>query len=51
MGTGRYYLGGAGATATDSMAMGGLLTGVATSYTNLTEEYTQAEAVKTITTS
>tara|TARA_R100001244_G_scaffold17702_1_gene18901 strand:+ start:780 stop:1814 length:1035 start_codon:yes stop_codon:yes gene_type:complete len=51
MGTGRYYLGGAGATATDSMAMGGLTSGVATSYTNLTEEYTQGPAVKTITTS
>ena len=51
MGTGRYFLSGFGLTSTQSMAMGGLLTGSASNYTNLTEEYVQAEAVKTLTTS
>jgi len=51
MGTGRYYCGGDGATATDSMAIGGLTTGSGASITTATEEYTQAEVTKTITTS
>ena len=51
LGTGRYYLGGSGAVNNDAMAIGGLTTGSATSFTNATEEYTNAQAVKTITTS
>ena len=51
MGTGRYYEGGCGATATDSLAIGGLTTASGASITTITEEYTQAEATKTITTS
>ena len=54
MGTARYYLGGSGATQGDGFAMGGLLTGTAASYTNITEEYTAAGTAlnyKTLTTS
>ena len=52
MGTGRYFLSGFGLTSTQSMAMGGLLTGSASNYTNLTEEYNPpVAAVKTVTTS
>jgi hypothetical protein len=52
MGTGRYFLGGFGLASTDSMAIGGLLTGVASDFTNLTEEYNPpGAAVKTVTTS
>ena len=52
MGTGRYFLGGLGLTSTQSMATGGLLTGVGSNYTNLTEEYNPpVAAVKTVTTS
>ena len=52
MGTARYFLGGLGLTSTQSMATGGLLTGVGSNYTNLTEEYNPPVAVaKTVTTS
>ena len=48
-------LGGSGATQGDGFAMGGLLTGAASSFTNKTEEFTAADPsalnIKTLTTS
>ena len=49
MGTGRYYLGAHGAAVTSAMAIGGLTTGSASSFTNITEEFSGTVTLKTVT--
>ena len=51
LGTGRYYIGAHGATVGAAMGIGGLTTGSATSFTNITEEFNETATVRTVDTS